>query len=64
MNLNKISSEEAIEMIKQGEHRKLWWKISGGTIGNYLNYKFPPVEKLLETTWYVMEDTEGLKSLQ
>lgn len=55
MNLIQIKPEQAIEMIKQGEHKSLWWKISESTIVNNSGYKFPIVEKLLSTTWFVME---------
>ncbi|MCD1025819.1 hypothetical protein [Enterococcus sp. SMC-9] len=58
MNLIQIKPEQAIEMIKQGEHKKLWWKIGESNIVNNIGYQFPIVEKLLTTTWFVMEDTK------
>lgn len=56
MNLIQIMPEQAVEMIKKGEHKKLWWKNNGSTIVNSLGWKFPTVENLLTTTWFVMED--------
>lgn len=56
MNLIQITPEQAIEKIKQGEHKSLWWKGDRSTIVNSSGYKFPTVENLLTTTWFAMED--------
>lgn len=55
MNLKHIAPEEAIEMIKQGKHQKLWWKINSNTIGNIDGYYMPRADELLKKTWYVEE---------
>lgn len=56
MNLIQIKPEQAIEKIKQGEHKSLWWKIGESAIVNNISCQFPIVEKLLTTTWFVTED--------
>ncbi|MGG5373555.1 hypothetical protein [Enterococcus sp. AZ196] len=60
MKLVPVTTQKAIELISQGEdgYSQLWWSVSAGTIGNYVDYKFPTIERIFKTEWFIEEDSE------